>query len=868
LKKIALPIVASIIFLACVILSAYIYSSSTATNTNQLHARINGNKNETIFGCTKYDLTQSIHCDAVMNRLVGYIIPSNSSRIYTSGGQPIFVGGRDRLGLELDAKRMEAVEFANTFKLNPIEFSISFWIKDAKTFQPYGVVVSHTNQKGTAGWSLDTRASSKRFVSLSIFNDRGRAFVSPQAPISNDTFTHIVGTFDGSFIKIYKNGILLGSTGFEGKYVSDPGVPLRIGSSAFCLTCNWWSGVINNLRFYNNTINENEIKEIFLNDSPGVVPNSLVGYWTFNGSLNDISGNNNDGILNSMIGNMAFAPDGRLFFTEKNTGKIRVMKDNRVLPLPFATVSDYYVNWQQGLMGLTIDPKFDQNHFIYLYYVSMDNKTGQGQIFNRVVRFTDNNNQGKDMVVLLDKIPASMGYNSGGALAFGGDDKLYIGVGDATEPEFAQDPGILTGKVLRINRDGTIPTDNPLPNSPVYTIGHRNIFGIAFDKKDGIGIIAEDGEYHYDKINLIQRGGNYGFPTLQPPNIAPELFTNNSSIKPLISYWQTVTPTQAIYYVGDKIPQLKNKFLVAAFNGDIYALTLDPHNKQVIKQEQIALKHYPFEPVTSIAQSPSGDIYYGGYHIYKLTSVDVNNKRQDLFPIEIKSSTSNIDVKDLQASSIGDEKVIDVHTYAKKNESGSPADVLQINVPRAIIDDISSVTSTFNKSGTQPSTTAVNFVIDSNSSSSYNTISIHSKSGIYYPQLSIKGITTNNVDNVKTNNTMTSENNAAITNGTYNTPFVSIAKYASEVSTQKPYDPSPLNVVAGTTVKWMNNDSVIHTVTERAAMNSYNTASSPPKFDSGILGPGQKFEHTFDRPGIVNYYCAIHPFMSGEVIVK
>ena len=71
------------------------------------------------------------------------------------------------------------------------------------------------------------------------------------------------------------------------------------------------------------------------------------------------------------------------------------------------TVSDYYVNWEQGLLGLTIDPKFEQNHFVYLYYTAIDNKTGQGQVFNRLVRFTENNSQGIDMVVLIDKIPAS-----------------------------------------------------------------------------------------------------------------------------------------------------------------------------------------------------------------------------------------------------------------------------------------------------------------------------------------------------------------------------------------------------------------------------------------------------------------------------
>ena len=355
-----------------------------------------------------------------------------------------------------------------------------------------------------------------QLIRFSVFSEEGHRFSSSPAPISTTTFAHVVATFDGSSIKIYKNGILLGITGFNGKYISDPGLPLMIGSSSYCLTCNLWSGIVDEVRFYNRTINENEVKEIFVNDSHGTVPDGLVGYWTFENSLNDISGNNHNGNLDSIITNMAFAPDGRLFFDEKNTGKIRIMKDDRVLSTPFATVSDYYVNWEQGLLGLAVDPKFEQNHFVYLYYTAIDNKTGQGEPFNKLVRFTENNNLATNMVVLLDKIPASRGYHSGGALAFGPDDKLYIGIGDATLHEFAQDGGIVTGKVLRINRDGTIPQDNPFPNSPVYTIGHRNIFGIAFDKKDGIGMISENGDFHYDEINIIQKGGNYGFPALQP----------------------------------------------------------------------------------------------------------------------------------------------------------------------------------------------------------------------------------------------------------------------------------------------------------------------------------------------------------------
>ena len=142
--------------------------------------------------------------------------------------------------------------------------------------------------------------------------------------------------------------------------------------------------------------------------------------------------------------------------------------------------------------------------------------------FNRVVRFTDTGDVGRDETILMDRIPASNGYHSGGALTFGADDKLYITVGDATEHIFAQDPSIVIGKVLRINRDGSIPIDNPYKNSPVYTLGHRNMYGIAFNGDTGLGIITENGDFHYDEVNILKKGGNYGFPAMEPPNIAPE----------------------------------------------------------------------------------------------------------------------------------------------------------------------------------------------------------------------------------------------------------------------------------------------------------------------------------------------------------
>ena len=136
-----------------------------------------------------------------------------------------------------------------------------------------------------------------------------------------------------------------------------------------------------------------------------------------------------------------------------------------------------------------------------MYYTAIKND-GDDRPVNRVVKLTDINNTAINMTVITRYIPASRGFHAGGAMAFGPDNKLYISVGDATRHESAQLDTVLSGKILRINSDGSTPNDNPFPYSPVYTLGHRNIFGIAFDIQDKIGIVTENGASLYDEINL------------------------------------------------------------------------------------------------------------------------------------------------------------------------------------------------------------------------------------------------------------------------------------------------------------------------------------------------------------------------------
>lgn len=644
-----------------------------------------GQTSSQLFGCQRYG--GSIQCSLLLNEMEGYEVIDNSTVIHPlTTSETIFVEGKIGQAVEMRGQHRESIEIMNVPGLIPEQFSVSFWLRPT-TIEPYGHVVSHSNRAQTSGWQFDTfgtsgpagaPASTLRF---GVFNSNGTLFSPADITLSPDAFTHITGTFDGSTLKVYKDGALAGETEFDGEYTADPGVPVRVGSAAYCSSCNRWSGVMDDLRMYDRPLGEQEVGQLYsMSDvSPG-----LIGHWKFDGDTEDALGQNG-GTSTTMLTSMVFAPDGRIFFTEKNTGAIRVMTaEGEVLDAPFAGVEDVYASWEQGMLGLTLDPDFEANHYLYVYYsalVGTENGDG-GKVVNRVLRFTDNESAGTEMKVIMDDIPASRGFHSGGAMAFGPDGKLYITVGDATEHIFAQDPSIVLGKILRVNKDGTIPQDNPYPNSPVYTIGHRNMYGIAFDDS-GTGLITENGDFHYDEINLITKGGNYGFPTLQPPNLPPER-ADNDSIKPLRSYWDAIAPTQMIYYDGDAVPELKGMFLFGTFTGHIYAVKLSDDKTKIVQEIDIHLGHYPFVPTIGIAQSPDGKIYYGGYQIYTLDSI--SEREQEIFTVQV-DAPSAVDVAEVRVEEARNRIVID----AGIDGTISTDAMMTIKFPRALLNNVSTV---------------------------------------------------------------------------------------------------------------------------------------------------------------------------------
>lgn len=163
---------------------------------------------------------------------------------------------------------------------------------------------------------------------------------------------------------------------------------------------------------------------------------------------------------------------------------------------------------EAGLLGFQLDPNFLENKQAYVYY-SYEEK---GSILNRVVSIQLDNGAWKEKDVLIDRIPSGSVHH-GGRLKIGLDEKLYITTGDGHEEKRSQTKDSLGGKILRLNLDGTIPDNNPFASSPVYSYGHRNPQGLAWDEQGEL-YASEHGPSGHDELNLIEPGQNYGWPDI------------------------------------------------------------------------------------------------------------------------------------------------------------------------------------------------------------------------------------------------------------------------------------------------------------------------------------------------------------------
>lgn len=226
---------------------------------------------------------------------------------------------------------------------------------------------------------------------------------------------------------------------------------------------------------------------------------------------------------------IAFLPNGDFLVTERSGTLSRFNSIKEKINIPLTGVKH---TSEGGLLGMTLHPEYSKNNFIYLY---MSSPGQNGKTENKVMRYRLGGNILNDPTVIIDKIPGAI-YHDGGRIEFGPDNLLYITTGDATESALAQDKNSLAGKILRLNDDGSIPKDNPFETA-VYSFGHRNPQGLAWDKQGKLWQ-TEHGRSGvssgYDEINLVEKGKNYGWPKFQGPEnkqgyISPALQSGTDS---------------------------------------------------------------------------------------------------------------------------------------------------------------------------------------------------------------------------------------------------------------------------------------------------------------------------------------------------
>jgi glucose/arabinose dehydrogenase len=221
---------------------------------------------------------------------------------------------------------------------------------------------------------------------------------------------------------------------------------------------------------------------------------------------------------------MEFAPDGRLFVCQQG-GDLRVIKNGVLLSTPFLSLA-VDSSGERGLLGIAFDPNFPTNNFVYVYYTDGVSSPRH----NRVSRFTANGDvaiAGSEVVILtLDNLSSATNHN-GGAIHFGPDGRLYVAVGENANGANSQTLNNRLGKILRINSDGSIPTDNPFYNTAsglnraIWSLGLRNPFTFAFQQNTGRMFINDVGQSAWEEINDGIGGSNYGWPTTEGPTDNP-----------------------------------------------------------------------------------------------------------------------------------------------------------------------------------------------------------------------------------------------------------------------------------------------------------------------------------------------------------
>jgi glucose/arabinose dehydrogenase len=321
----------------------------------------------------------------------------------------------------------------------------------------------------------------------------------------------------------------------------------------------------------------------------------------------------------------AFTPKGGLlFYIERFTGEIHKVNLRTGGDVLWGDVGDPAAGSEQGALGITVDPRWDRkattkkarrrrsrNRWVYAFY------THRSPSENRVLRLRRRLKRPGFITDRLLSISINTGTNhNGGPIRFGPDGKLYVATGEQAEEDRAQDVLDPAGKVIRVNRDGTRPADNPIPGSLAYSFGHRNSFGIGFDPQTGRLWQSENGPNCEDEVNLIVPGGNYGWGAgATCPGIST---AGPSPIQPKTTYTPPIVPTGVAFCHSCGLgPDVEGDLLLGVFGDATYIrqLTLDDQRDDVVSE--VILYDHP-QGVVAVERRPNGQVFFsdrGGIYV-------------------------------------------------------------------------------------------------------------------------------------------------------------------------------------------------------------------------------------------------------------
>lgn len=318
---------------------------------------------------------------------------------------------------------------------------------------------------------------------------------------------------------------------------------------------------------------------------------------------------------------MEFAPDGRLFFTEKY-GAVRVADaDGKLQPQPVIVLPTDAAG-ERGLLGLALDPNFSENHYVWVYHTWSDPERTRDKPYNRVVRFTEKDGVGSDPQVAFE---ASIEFTdstilNGGNIHFGPDGMLYITIGTTNNIAVANEPDTPQGKIHRVipTVPVGIPPDNPDPNSTIFARGFRNSFDFTFSPINGLLYATENGPDCDDELNLVVAGGNYGW---REEGLCEDQTVGNDYPfnRPLVSWTPPISPTGVMVYTGDKFPEWQNHIFLCAYNlGRMVVLKTDESGAKVLGGD-LRWELGRARCATDIVAGPDGFIYFNDINaIYRL----------------------------------------------------------------------------------------------------------------------------------------------------------------------------------------------------------------------------------------------------------